>query len=197
MDFAYRYTSSILGDALHIQNEGYDVADGATSQNATQTKGRGAGASKGQRQGNAGAEEGDINLSSLRLAIGSRMSYQFQQNNIPKEFLKSLAEERNRIGLNVGLREGEKSAGPIIGGVRLPHERYCLTGVGWGLKEAWDSEGEESAEEDEATGEDHTMQLDGHDEMDEDEDGLGTMEDVFGPNDAEDGEGADEKMEDT
>jgi transcription initiation factor TFIID subunit 9B len=185
MDFAYRYTSSILSDALHIQSEGYDQADGAT-----QAKGRGA--NKGQNK----SEEGDVSLASLRLAIGSRMSYQFQ-GSMPKEFLKSLAEERNRIGLGIGLRDSEKS-GPMIGGVKLPHERYCLTGVGWGLRDEWDSEGEESEESrpvsrDNESGD--VMQLD---ELDEDENGMGTIEDVFGEDDGggmKDGD--DEDMEDS
>ncbi|KAK4951632.1 Transcription initiation factor TFIID subunit 9, partial [Elasticomyces elasticus] len=37
-------------------------------------------------------------------------------------------------------------------GMRLPDERYCLTGAGWGLKEEWESQGEESADEDEVDG---------------------------------------------
>lgn len=176
MDFAYRYTSAVLGDALHIQNEAYDQADGSA-----QTKGRGA------KQNANKAEEGDISLAALRMSIGSRMGYQFQ-GSLPKEFLKTLADERNRISLNMQSRDGEKS-GPTIGGVKLPHEKYCLTGFGWGLKDEWESEGEESVVDDEAEEEaqekpqpEDLMQMD-EKEGDEDEEGLGTMEDVFGPDD--------------
>ncbi|OAP65057.1 hypothetical protein AYL99_01029 [Fonsecaea erecta] len=172
MDFAYRYTSSVLADALHIQNEAYDQADGGT-----QSKGRGSKANPNK------GEEGDISLAALRMSIGSRMGYQFQ-GSLPKEFLKQLADERNRISMQTQIRDSDKS-GPMIGGVRLPHEKYCLTGVGWGLKDEWDSEGEES--EDQAEGEERPepedlMQMD-EKEGNEDEEGLGTMEDVFGPDD--------------
>lgn len=185
MDFAYRYTSSILGDALHIQNEGYDQADAGT-----QTKGRGANRAPNR------SEEGDISLASLRLAIGSRMSYQFQ-GSMPKEYLKSLAEERNRIGLNTGPRDAEKG-GPAIGGMRLPHERYCLTGIGWGLKDEWDSEGEESVE-DEDDGPGDVMQVDENVDVEEnlDEEGEGRMEDVFGGDEGGGTADADEEMADS
>lgn len=188
MDFAYRYTSSVLSDALHIQSEGYDQAEGAT-----QSKGRGA--NKNQNK----SEEGDISLASLRMSIGSKMSYQFQ-SSLPKEFLKTLADERNRISLNVHSREGDKS-GPMIGGVKLPHERYCLTGVGWGLKDEWDSEGEESVdEENEADAlNDETMQIDvANEDQEEDEEDLGNMEDVFGADDAgNENQDGDEEMQDS
>ncbi|KAL6242488.1 Transcription initiation factor TFIID subunit 9 [Rhinocladiella similis] len=172
MDFAYRYTSSVLSDALHIQNEAYDQAD-----TSTQSKGRGA------KHNQHKLEEGDVSLAALRMSIGSRMGYQFQ-GSLPKEFLKNLADERNRISLNAQSRDGDKS-GLMIGGVRLPHEKYCLTGVGWGLKDEWDSEGEESVEEgepEEKPEPEDAMQMD--DKIDEDEEGLGTMEDVFGDDDA-------------
>jgi transcription initiation factor TFIID subunit 9B len=178
MDFAYRYTSSVLSDAVHMQAEGYDNA----SMNAdTHGRGRGAGRGAGAVARAAGVEEGDVSLSALRMAIASRMSYQFQ-GTLPKEFLKGLAEERNRIGLGVGLRE----QGTVVGGVRLPAEKYCLTGVGWGLKEEWDSEGEEEVDGD--VGDVDMAQVDGAGDGDEEDDeGMGTMEDVFGE-DAEDGD---------
>lgn len=178
MDFAYRYTSNVLSDALHIQNEAYDQADGAA-----QSKGRGA------KQNQNKSEEGDISLTALRLAIGSKMGYQFQ-GSMPKEFLKQLADERNRISLQTQARDGDKS-GPLVGGVRLPHEKYCLTGVGWGLKDEWDSEGEESLadpEEQDRPEPEDLMQMDDR-ENDEDIEGEGTMEDVFGPSDEKDADG--------
>lgn len=178
MDFAYRYTSSVLGDALHMQNESYDQADGTA-----QTKGR------GSKQNQNKSEEGDVSMGALRMAIGSRMGYQFQ-GSLPKEFLKQLADDRNRISLQTQAREGDKS-GPVVGGVRLPHEKYCLTGIGWGLKDEWESEGEESLaepdEQDRLEPED-LMQMDDRDDG-EDLEGEGNMEDVFGPSGETDADG--------
>ena len=193
MDFAYRYTSTVLSDALHIQNEGYDQADNSAT-------------SKGARAKNAAAkaEEGDISIQALRMAAGSRVSHQFAgPGALGKEFLKQLADDRNRISLNTQSREGDKGSGMMIGGVKLPHERYCLTGVGWGLKEEWDSEGEESVEDepngdgdvDAVQGDD--AQMDGmEEEADEDEDeDLGTMEDVFGDDGGAADKDGDEEMQ--
>lgn len=201
MDFAYRYTSSVLSDAVHVQAEGYDQAS-----TNTDTHGRGRGAGRGAggaaaRGVAAAAEEGDVSLSALRMAIASRMAYQFQ-GSLPKEFLKGLAEERNRIGLGVGLRD----QGTVIGGVKLPPEKYCLTGVGWGLKEEWDSEGEEDVEgAGPESGDVDMPRVDrvggGGDDDDGEDEGMGTMEDVFGddPGDGDGGGGGgeDEEMGDT
>lgn len=180
MDFAYRYTSAVLSDAIHIQQEGYDQSA------------EGAGASKGRGGGkNAkNSEEGEISLAALRMSIQSRLGYQFS-GSLPKEFLKQMADEKNRIALAPAVKDGEKN-GPAIGGVRLPHERYCMTGLGWGLRDEWESEGEESIEEDNANasqkvnGADENMQVDvKEDEDDLDEEGAGRMEDVFGQDDGD------------
>ncbi|KAJ9656129.1 Transcription initiation factor TFIID subunit 9 [Neophaeococcomyces mojaviensis] len=169
MDFAYRYTSAVLSDALHIQNEGYDQAEGATT-------------SKGRGRGQKNNEDGDVSLAALRMSIQSRLGYQFS-GSLPKEFLKNVADEKNRIALGPAVRETDK-VGPLIGGVRLPHERHCLTGMGWGLKDEWESEGEESIEENgvqQRAGAPDGMQIDDEEEEgDEDEEGAGRMEDVFG-----------------
>ena len=192
MDFAYRYTSSVLSDALHIQSEGYDQADNNAS-------------SKGGRAKNAAAkaEEGDVSIQALRMAAGSKVSHQFSgPGALPKEFLKQLADERNRISLNAQSKDGDRGSGMMLGGIKLPHERYCLTGVGWGLKEEWDSEGEESVQ-DEQDGEgaagtrgDDT-QMDGMEEGGEEEEDLGTMEDVFGDDGGGGDKDGDEEMQDS
>ncbi|KZF22029.1 TFIID-31kDa-domain-containing protein, partial [Xylona heveae TC161] len=107
LDFAYRYTSSTLQDALHFTIEGYGTSGGS------------AGLVNNPNDLNS------VSLPALRLSIASRLNYQFNPS-LPKEFLLELAQERNKVALpNVG-REW---------GLRLPPERYCLTGVGWGLKE--------------------------------------------------------------
>lgn len=172
MDFAYRYTSAVLGDAVHIQNEGYDQqAEG------TQQKGRGR---------NKNNDDGDISIAALRMSIQSRLGYQLS-GTLPKEFLKGLADEKNRIALSSAVNDTEK-VGPLIGGLRLPHERHILTGMGWGLKDEWESEGEESQQEDGM----QVDQVDGEEEgmgVDEDEEGAGRMEDVFGGDGEADGDG--------
>ncbi|KAH0536503.1 hypothetical protein FGG08_006628 [Glutinoglossum americanum] len=141
LDFAYRYTSSTLQDALHLSNADYGPGK------AAQTDGS------------------SISLAALRLSISSRLNYQFSPN-LPKEFLLELAAERNRVALPAMGREW---------GVRLPPERYCLTGVGWSLKEEWDSEGSE--EGDGGIREQDMQGMEGH-EVREDDDAR--MEDLFG-----------------
>ena len=76
-------------------------------------------------------------------------------------------------------------------GVQLPPEKFCLTGVGWGLKDEWESDEDvvieeaapamsRSASQRKEVDEDERMGgLDG----DEDEEGVGRMEDVFGEGD--------------
>ena len=152
MDFAYRYTSSILQDALHLTSESYGTA----------------GLGGGKSTSNAASEMNSITLSSLRLSIASRTHYQFNPI-LPKEFYHELATERNRVAL------------PPVGkdwGIRLPPEKYCLTGVGWGLKEEWDSD-EEAEVEHKDDGEE--MMLGENDGIDIEEEAADErMEDFFG-----------------
>jgi transcription initiation factor TFIID subunit 9B len=187
MDFAYRYTAGILNDAVHIRDEGYDQPPSATG--------------KRKKDLNAGqsAEDGDLSLNCLRIAIASRQVAETGgRSAVNKEFLKGIAEERNRIGLNVGTQH----AGMVTGGVRLPEDKYTLTGVGWGLKEEWESEGEEDVpvQANGIGGEDVDMGMDGAaDEEVEgmDEEGEGNMEDVFGADDGDGLGGGDLDMEDS
>lgn len=153
MDFAYRYTSSTLQDALHLTHEGYGTAPPGTGRAAA-----------------AGNDLGAITLAGLKLSIASRSHYQYNPT-LPKEFHHEVGAERNRVAL------------PPVGrdwGLRLPPDQYCLTGVGWSLKEEWDSDGEGEGE-----GQGDKMAVDepGQDEEgneDEDEDDNTRMEDVFG-----------------
>lgn len=158
MDFAYRYTSSVLSDALHLTTEGYG------SSGPGQASGRGA---------NAGNQSdlSSVTLSSLRLSIASRTHYQFNPT-LPKEFYNEIAQERNRVALPAVGREW---------GLRLPPEQYCLTGVGWGLKEEWDSDGENLEGEEKDEDQNALEQaLDEDLEGNEGEDGNERMEDFFG-----------------
>ncbi|KAK3049280.1 Transcription initiation factor TFIID subunit 9 [Extremus antarcticus] len=161
LDFAYRYTSSVLSDSLRLSAEGYQ---GAAAPNAN------------RRGGAGGGEDSTITVTALRQAIASRTGYHFHPGGaLPKQFMMEQAEARNKVALP-RVERGY--------GVQLPPEKYCLTGVGWGLREDWESE-EEGVEErengvrsvgrdDEAMGD-----LDGA-EDEEDEEGVGRMEDVFG-----------------
>jgi len=153
MDFAYRYTSSTLQDALHFTSEGYGTAaPGATS-------------------GKAAAQNdlSGITLSSLRLSIASRTHYQFNPT-LPKEFYSEFAQDRNRIALPPVSREW---------GMRLPPEQYCLTGTAWDLKEEFDEEMEDAndASEGDASMREEGVEDDGEGNEEED---VGRMEDLFG-----------------
>lgn len=176
LDFAYRYTSSVLSDSVRLSAEGYAGSGVGGEQ-------RGAGG-RGPKASDAAVGAEGITVQALRQAIASRQGYTFA-GALPKEFMLQQAVERNRVALP---RVDNRSYG-----VQLPDEKYCLTGVGWGLKEDWDSEEDmpepngtqlamapaaEKAHDDEAMG-----GMDGvGDEMDEgeDEEGAGRMEDVFG-----------------
>ncbi|PGH35347.1 transcription initiation factor TFIID subunit 9B [[Emmonsia] crescens] len=229
LDFAYRYTSSTLQDAVYLATEGYpgeSTGGGtSTSKGGTDSKAQGGsgGAGSGQQPGNF--DVGSVSLGALRMSIASRLHYQFQPG-LPKEFLMDVAAERNRMmlpGVMRGLDGGAGTAAAnaaaassassvMMGGMRLPPERFCLTGVGWGLKEEWESDGEQGEGEGEEGEMD--MDVDGNNngqqqiggaglgsfakqggveggEGEDEDDGDGTMEDIFG-DEALDGEGRDE-----
>lgn len=76
LDFAYRYTSSVLSDSLRLAAEGYN--------NTTGTK--------------KGASSEEITVQALRQAIASRTGYTFQ-GALPKDFMLEQAAERNRVAL--------------------------------------------------------------------------------------------------
>ena len=120
-----------------------------------------------------------VTTASLRLAVESRTHYQFTPG-MPKEQLQEVAAEKNRVAL------------PLIAPdwtLRLPPERYTLTGASFGLKEEWDSEGEEDVLEGGAEAADQMIL--GEKEGD---DGDDKMEDFFG--DSFGGEDEDQDMED-
>ncbi|EEP82273.1 transcription initiation factor TFIID subunit 9 [Uncinocarpus reesii 1704] len=176
LDFAYRYTSSVLQDAVYLAAEGYagDVS--------------GSKAGEGTKTQQPSQEISTVSLQALRLSIASRLHYQFQPG-LPKEFLMDIAAERNRImlpGLSRGAEGGMSNVaapGVIMGGMRLPPERFCQTGVGWGLRDEWESEGEEEMEVDAAgqQGAPTTAAAPGGEEGGaEDDDVDGKMEDIFG-----------------
>jgi transcription initiation factor TFIID subunit 9B len=159
MDLAYRYTSSTLQDAVHLASEAY------------------APSGPGSKPSAVNADLNAVTLQSLRLAIGSRTHYQFNPQ-LPKETYQELAQERNRIALPPISKDT---------GLKLPPERYCLTGVGWSLKEEWESEGEEEVEEVQSKNGGDLVMKDGDEEEEEavdEEDGR--MEDFFGEDEVAD-----------
>ncbi|KAI9820127.1 MAG: Transcription initiation factor TFIID subunit 9 [Thelocarpon impressellum] len=168
LDFAYRYTSGVLQDAQHLSAEGYATSSSAAQAHAAKGGGSGAGA--------ASADGGSVSLAALRLAVASRLNYQFGTGGggLPKEFLLEMAAERNRVALPVVGREW---------GVRLPPERFCLTGVGWGLREDWESEGSEDDDDEEGGMEGLENKEEGEGEDGGDGEGDERMEDVFGDED--------------
>ncbi|OQO11918.1 hypothetical protein B0A48_03645 [Cryoendolithus antarcticus] len=169
MDFAYRYTSSVLSDALRLSGEGYAHA-----------------AERGNKRVKDEDVGSNITVTALRQAVATRQGHAFE-GALPKEYLMGLAAERNRVAL-------PKVESGI--GLQLPDEKYCLTGIGWRLKEEWDEEidDEEDGEgvpivngvaaaegggsDARMGGMDGAMDVDG--EEDEDEEGGGKMEDIFG-----------------
>ncbi|KAL8660116.1 MAG: hypothetical protein Q9202_006801 [Teloschistes flavicans] len=151
MDFAYRYTSSTLQDALHLTSEGY----------GTQT----AGTAKAINNNDMST----ITVSSLRMSIASRTSYQFSPT-FDKESYQKIALERNQVQLPAITKDW---------GVRLPPEQYCLTGVGWKLRNEFESA---PGQDDGADNLGDQPMMDGVEDRDDDgaEDGNERMEDLFG-----------------
>ncbi|KAJ6001328.1 hypothetical protein N7499_002759 [Penicillium canescens] len=178
LDFAYRYTANVLQDSVHLATEGYAAATDGSS------------GAKGSSEVNS------VTLPALRLSIASRLHFQFQ-TGLPKEFLMDVASERNRIALPgvsrgfdpaVGAANGATGAANqsiMMAGMRLPPERFCLTGMGWNMKDEWDSEGEEEEMPD-GTQQGSGKGVGGGDGTDDGEDGGeededdGKMEDIFG-----------------
>lgn len=159
LDFAYRHSSSILSDALHLS------ADAYMSQ---QTRSRDAPPGGAYRDA-----DGQVSAIAVQLAIQSRLQYQFSGGMLSKEFLLETAQTRNKIALPRVLQNEW--------GVRLPNERFVLTGVPWSLKEKWPSEdlgGDEGADGGAMEG------VEIEEQGVEDGEG-GTMDDLFGSGDAD------------
>jgi len=134
MDFGYRYASGVLSDARDLTAE--------AAQNTS--SGRGGGST-------VLAQDGDVSMEALRIAIASKSQFQVQPR-LPKEDLLELANEINRRPLPVPQREF---------GHRLPAEKYCALGTGWGTKPQWglneEFEVEEAGQAEERAVEDAAM----------------------------------------
>ncbi|KAK4454798.1 transcription initiation factor IID, 31kD subunit-domain-containing protein [Podospora aff. communis PSN243] len=172
LDFAYRHTSSVLSDALHLSADPYTSHAGARPSAAS---------------GAAPVNVGDANITAnaIQLAIASRLGYQFRGGGagggggISKEWMLETARERNKVAL--------PRVQPSEWGVRLPSERFVLNGLSWGLRDVWagqEGEGDSESEEDGADA------MEGVETEDVTGDGVegGTMGDVFGDDGLEDEE---------
>lgn len=158
LDFAYRHSSSILSDALHLSSDAY-----VSQQNRARDAPAG-----GFREA-----DGQVSANAVQLAISSRLQYQFTASNgLSKEFLLETAQARNKVALPRVLQNEW--------GVRLPSERFVLTGVPWGLKEEWETEDKEG----DADGMEGMEGMEGvetaEDQGNEELEGEGTMDDIFG-----------------
>ncbi|KAK4648585.1 Transcription initiation factor TFIID subunit 9 [Podospora bellae-mahoneyi] len=178
LDFAYRHTSSVLSDALHLSADPYTSHAGARPS-----------ASSGAAPVNVG--DAAITSNAVQLAIASRLAYQFRggaAGGTSKDWLLDMAKERNKIALpRVPASEW---------GLRLPGEKFVLSGTGWGLRDVW--AGQEALEESDEESEEGDMEMEDvvlgggttqEKEEDVGGDGVegGTMGDVFG-DEAEDEE---------
>lgn len=131
MDFAYRYTSEILQDAMVYNDYAHPVQSNAGNIGGGPSGSSGnAGASNSSgNTGNAGNDNADgsgsnsqlLTNEDIRLAIAARTNYQFKPIP-PKKMLMELAAERNEKPLPAVMP---------MWGVRLPPEKYCLTAKDW------------------------------------------------------------------
>ncbi|TRX91391.1 hypothetical protein FHL15_007615 [Xylaria flabelliformis] len=181
LDFAYRHTSSILNDALHLSGDPYTTHAGAKPSGSS-------GAIPTAPPGG----DATVSTNAVHIAIASRQAYQFRGGSggggvgggvggggTSKEWLQELARERNKVALPRILANEW--------GVRLPNERFVLSGQGWGLQDQWGVEGSDSDEEDD--GSDAMEGLEGQKDKDEknDEGGLDEfLGDDMGDEDMED-----------
>ena len=112
----------------------------------------------------------------MQLAIQSRLQYQFGGGNgggLSKEFLLETAHARNKVALPRVLQNEW--------GVRLPSERFVLSGIPWGLKDEDAGEGMDGVEATEGQAVEDAEDA-------EDVEG-GTMDDIFGGDVDQDMEG--------
>ncbi|KAI6351138.1 hypothetical protein MCOR25_010113 [Pyricularia grisea] len=175
LDFAYRHTAAVLSDALHLAGDPYTTHAGAkpsAAQNATASAPSGGDAS--------------VSASAIQVAIASRLAFQFRgAGSTSKEFLLETARERNKAALPRIL--------PHEWGVRLPSERFVLSGNAWGLTDTWgpgeagiDDDDDDDSEDADAEMRDamEGVETQGGDQVDEEVGGEpvegGTVDDVFG-----------------
>lgn len=113
MDFAYRYTTGVLKDAVIYNDHGSLVKENTKNIALNNHIGVGHNSSI-----TSNAESAGLTVDDIKLAIAARTEYQFRDSQ-SKELLYELANERNRKPL--------PGVVPTYG-IRLPPEKYCFTG---------------------------------------------------------------------
>lgn len=138
MDFAYRYTSEVLQDAMVYNDYAHPNQSnagnigggplGGSSNNNTSNNTTSQSTNNNNTSNNTdGVDNGGssnnqmITNEDIRLAIAARTSYQFKPIP-PKKMLMELAAERNEKPLPAVMP---------MWGLRLPPEKYCLTAKDW------------------------------------------------------------------
>ncbi|KAI1463165.1 transcription initiation factor IID, 31kD subunit-domain-containing protein [Daldinia caldariorum] len=140
LDFAYRHTSAVLSDALHLSTDPYTTHAGSKPS-----------ASSGAAPSAPSAGEAVVTTNAINLAIASRQSFQFRgASGASKEWMQEVARERNKIALPRVLANEW--------GVRLPNERFVLSGMGWTLRDQWTTAMEQDDDEDGDSDEDEEME---------------------------------------
>ncbi|KAF7537094.1 hypothetical protein G7054_g3952 [Neopestalotiopsis clavispora] len=141
LDFAYRHTSSILSDALHLASDPYTTQAGA--------KPSGASGAVPSAPANADARSAQTPSTSPSPAgrpfrSGEARARVAGGGGASKDWLLELAKERNKVQLpRVMAHEW---------GVRLPNERFVLSGMPWGLRDTWAEGTDDDDDEDDEEG---------------------------------------------
>lgn len=107
MDFAHRYTSEVLQDAMVYNDYAHP----------THTNAGNVGGGPDPSGNDDDSNNQMINNEDIRLAVAARTNYQFKPVP-PKKMLMELAAERNEKPLPAVMP---------MWGIRLPPEKYCLT----------------------------------------------------------------------
>jgi transcription initiation factor TFIID subunit 9B len=170
LDLAYRHTSSVLSDALHLSADPYITQAGSKS------------ASSAAAALAAAGGDATVSPGAVRLAIAARLGYQFRggggASGMSKEWMQELARERNKVAL--------PKVAPNEWGSRLPSERFVLSGVSWGLKDVWAEAGNDGDDGDDDEDDEDEEMAEGTEAPAKAEDvggdGVegGTVADVFG-----------------
>ncbi|KAI0169104.1 transcription initiation factor IID, 31kD subunit-domain-containing protein [Hypoxylon sp. FL1284] len=138
LDFAYRHMSAVMSDALHLSTDPYVSQAGARPSG-----------SSGAVPSAPAAGDASVSVGAVHLAIASRQAFQFRGGaggghngggGASKDWLQELARDRNRTALPRILANEW--------GVRLPNERFVLSGRSWGLKDSWDAAADDDDDED-------------------------------------------------
>lgn len=117
-----------------------------------------------------------MSANAIKLSIAARLGFQFRGGSsgggISKEYMQELARERNKVAL--------PKIVPNEWGVRLPSERFVLSGTSWGLKDGWDEDGDDDDEEMQGGDAMEGVEAPEPEDVGGDEVEGGTVDDMFG-----------------